>query len=98
MLPTYKFKPNLIIHEPDYMTEVELNQMILKAEKTQEQWFSDMTSIEFAREMSKERIEKELHDYYPNSKIHEAINTLIFSEYGVKEKLHKHGLISCTMT
>lgn len=98
MLPTYKFKPNLIIHEPDYMTEVELNQMILKAEKTQEQWFSDMTSIEFAREMSKERIEKELHDYYPNSKIHKAINTLIFSEYGVKEKLHKHGLISCTMT
>lgn len=57
-----------------------------------------MTSIEFAREMSKERIEKELHDYYPNSKIHEAINTLIASEYGVKEKLHKHGLISCTMT
>jgi len=52
-LPTYQFKPNLIIHEPDYMTEVELNQMILRAEKTQEQWFSDMTSIEFAREMSK---------------------------------------------
>lgn len=52
------------------MTEVELNQMILKAEKTQEQWFSDMTSIEFKREMSVERIERELHDYYPNSKIH----------------------------
>lgn len=31
LLPTYKYKPNLIIHEPDYMTEVELNQMILKA-------------------------------------------------------------------
>ncbi len=69
LLPTYKYRPNLIIHEPDYMTEMELNQMIFKAEKTQEQWFSDMTSIEFAREMSKERIDKELHDYYPNSKI-----------------------------
>lgn len=45
LFPTYKYKPKLIIHEPDYMTEVELNQMILKAEKTQEQWFSDMTSI-----------------------------------------------------
>lgn len=22
LLPTYQFKPNLIIHEPDYMTEV----------------------------------------------------------------------------
>jgi len=56
LLPIHTFKPNLIIHEPDYMTEVELNQMILKAEKTQPQWFSDMTSIEFARELSKERI------------------------------------------
>lgn len=97
LLPTYQYRPKLIIHEPDYMTEVELNLMVLKAEKTQEQWFSDMTSLEFAREVSKERIEKELHDYYPNSKISEAINSLISSEYGVKEKLKKHGLISCSM-
>jgi hypothetical protein len=45
-------------------------------------WFSHMTSIEFNRELSKERIEKELHEYYPTSKITDAINTLVNSAYG----------------
>ena len=46
--------------------------------------------------MSKERIERELHEYYPTSKINDAINTLVNSVYGASEKLKKHGLISCT--
>ncbi len=47
--------------------------------------------------MSKERLEKELHDFYPTSKINEAINTLCASDFGSKFKLHKHSLITCTM-
>lgn len=60
-------------------------------------WFTHMTSIEFNRELSKERIERELHEYYPTSKITDAINTLVNSSYGGSEKLRKHGLISCTI-
>jgi hypothetical protein len=60
-------------------------------------WFTHMTSIEFNRELSKERIERELHEYYPTSKITDAINTLVNSSYGGSEKLRKHGLISGTI-
>ena len=45
--------------------------------------------------MSKERIERELHEFYPTSKISDAINTLVNSTYGASQKLKKHGLISC---
>jgi len=38
-----------------------------------------------------------LHEYYPTSKIADAINTLVNSPYGATEKLRKHGLISCTI-
>jgi hypothetical protein len=47
--------------------------------------------------MSKERIERELHEYYPTSKIADAINTLVNSSDGATTKLKKHGLISCTI-
>jgi hypothetical protein len=47
--------------------------------------------------MSKERIERELHEYYPTSKITDAINTLVNSPEGASGKLKKHGLISCTI-
>ena len=45
LLPIHQFKPEMIIHEPDYMTEVELSQINKKTEKYQPQEFSDMTSI-----------------------------------------------------
>jgi hypothetical protein len=69
LLPYYEFNPDLTIHEPEFMTEVEVYEMVAKRAKTQEQWFGDMTSVEFAREMSKQRLEQELHDFYPTSKI-----------------------------
>lgn len=88
------------MHETEYKTEVELNlEMARENNSGQKQnlWFAHMTSIEFNRELSKERIERELHEYYPTSKITDAINTLVNSSYGGSEKLKKHGLISGTI-
>ena len=100
LLPFYPFEINLFMHEAEYKTEVELNlEMARENNSGQKQnlWFSHMTSVEFNRELSKERIERELHEYYPTSKITDAINTLVNSSYGASEKLRKHGLISCTI-
>ena len=37
LLPIHQFKPEMIIHEPEYMTEVELSQINKKTEKYQPQ-------------------------------------------------------------
>lgn len=97
LLPYYPFELTMVMHENDYKTEEELKQQMTLNNNGQNLWFSHMNSVEFSREMSKERIERELHEYYPTSKISDAINTLVNSTYGASEKLKKHGLISCTI-
>ena len=97
LLPKYPFELVLVMHENEYKTEEELKQEMSLRHNGQDLWFSNMTSVEFNRELSKERIERELHEFYPTSKITDAINTLVNSSYGASEKLRKHGLISCTV-
>lgn len=82
LLPFYPFELNMFMHETEYKTEVELNLEMARCHNGQNLWFSHMNSIEFNRELSKERIEKELHEFYPTSKIADAINTLVNSAYG----------------
>ena len=48
----------MIMHENQYKTEEELKQHMLTNHNGQNQWFAHMTSVEFGRELSKERIEK----------------------------------------
>ena len=73
LLPVFEFNPDLVVIKPEYETEVELKEKLKEKHKEkpniQEQQFSNITSVEFWREMSKERLEKELHDFYPTSKI-----------------------------
>jgi hypothetical protein len=61
LLPYYPFEITLFMHESEYKTEVELNlEMARENNSGQKQnlWFTHMTSIEFNRELSKERIER----------------------------------------
>ena len=44
------------MHENEFKTEVELGKFMEKHNNGQQQWFSHMNSIEFNRELSKERI------------------------------------------
>lgn len=61
LLPSYPFELTLVMHENDYKTEEELKQQMALNSNGQSLWFSHMNSVEFSREMSKERIERELH-------------------------------------
>lgn len=59
--------------------------------------FTSITSIDFNREQSQEQIERELHYFYPTSKIVDTVKSLVNSPNGGADKLRKHGLISSTM-
>ena len=46
----------MVMHENDYKTEEELKQQMALNSNGQNLWFSHMTSVEFSREMSQEKI------------------------------------------
>lgn len=58
LLPCYPFELTMVMHENDYKTEEELKQQMALNSNGQSLWFSHMNSVEFSREMSKERIER----------------------------------------
>ena len=73
-----------------------VNSMMALVGPQQPVWFGNIMPSSWQRELSKEKLEKELHDYYSTSKILETVNSFSESYYGVENKWVRHGLINCT--